>query len=515
VTAPTLYEWFARSAERHPDAVALELGDEAITYRDLRGCAETVAGLIVSAHGGAPERVALLAGRSKAAFASYLAALRLGAAVVPLNPAHPVRRNEIICGGIQCEVLIADQNGHDQLDALRGTAGTAIQLPESQVTSGPPVPLPELRTGGEDIAYILFTSGSTGRPKGVPITHRNASAYIQRNIARYHIGPGHRMSHTFDLTFDLSVFDLFVSWGGGATLVSPGRNELLRPVDYLAGKSITHWFSVPSVISVSAELGNLAAGRALELRQSIFCGERLTCAQAAAWHSIAPQAGIDNVYGPTELTVACTEYRLPAKPENWPTTSNDTVPIGSVYENLEYVITDSNGSIADEGELCIRGVQRFAGYIDPADNQGRFLTLAGDRYLPYEGTKPEPEQYYRTGDRVRWEGGELVHLGRLDHQVKVRGYRVELGEIESVMGRHPGVTQAVVIALLNGDDTELVGFYTGAAAPDRDFIRFLRQRLPIHMVPRRLQHTTSLPLNANGKVDRSALQSGLLASHIH
>ena len=511
MTSRTLYEWFDRSVERHPDAVALEVGDEALAYRDLRGCAETVAGLIMSAHGSAPERVALLAGRSKAAFAGYLAALRLGAAVVPLNPAHPVHRNEIISSGIKCEVLIADQNGQGQLDALRGTAGTVIQLPESQVTSGPGGPLPELRTGAEDIAYILFTSGSTGRPKGVPITHRNVSSYIQRNIARYQVGPGHRMSHTFDLTFDLSIFDLFVTWGGGGTLVSPGRSELLSPVDYVADKAITHWFSVPSVISVSADLGNLPTGRAVGLRQSIFCGERLTYTQAAAWHAIAPQARIDNVYGPTELTVACTQYRLPADPERWPVTSNGTVPIGSVYENLEYVIVDSDGMVADEGELCVRGVQRFTGYIDSADNKGRFLVLDGDRYVPYEGAEPEPEHYYRTGDRVRWEGGELVHLGRLDHQVKIRGYRIELGEIESVMGRHPGVRQAVVIALRNGDDTELAGFYTGAAVPDRDFIRWLRQRLPIHMVPRRLQHITSLPLNANGKVDRGALRPESLA----
>jgi amino acid adenylation domain-containing protein len=506
MTTRTLYEWFARSAELHPDAPALDVAGEVLTYRDLRRCAEAVATTMLATRGSAPDRVALLAGRGVVAFAGYLAALRLGATVVPLNPTHPVYRNEIICGSIPCDVLIVDSNDNDDagLGGLAEAAGTVVRLADADVLAARPGPLPALSATPADVAYVLFTSGSTGRPKGVPITHGNVSPYVARNIARFEVGPGCRVSHTFDLTFDPSVFDLFVTWGGGATLVSPSRTDLLNPVDFLADRAITHWFSVPSVVSVSANLGNLPTDRPTALRQSVFIGEQLTYGHAAAWRAVAPNARIDNVYGPTELTVACTEYRLPDDPRQWPATSNDTVPIGPVYDYLDHVIVDDVGMPAAEGELCVRGVQRFAGYLDPRDNEGRFLVRDGDRYVPGDGVGPE--SFYRTGDRVRWENGHLVHLSRLDDQLKIWGYRVELGEVEAAIARHPDVTQAVVIAAPRDDGPELVGFYTGTPVPDRQLVGWLRDYLPIHMVPRRLHHRDSLPRNVNGKVDRHALR---------
>jgi amino acid adenylation domain-containing protein len=373
-------------------------------------------------------------------------------------------------------------------------------------------PLPALASSPDDVAYVLFTSGSTGRPKGVPIRHRNVSPYLAHNIARFGVGPGCRMSHTFDLTFDPSVFDLFVTWGGGATLVVPGRAELLSPVDYLVDNEITHWFSVPSVVSVSAELGNLPTGRETGLRMSVFIGEQLSYDQAEAWHAVAPEATLVNVYGPTELTVACTEYTLPPEVGDWPKTSNDTVPIGPVYGFLEHLVLDERGRPAEEGELVVRGSQRFDGYLDPADNRGRFLLFGGDGVTVYDGEgEPAAEHYYRTGDRVRWEDGHLVHLGRLDNQVKVRGYRIELGEIEAALRRHPSVHQAVVLALRNGDDTELVGCYTGEPAESGVLARALRKQLPVHMVPRRFRRLETMPLNANGKIDRPRITSDLMS----
>jgi amino acid adenylation domain-containing protein len=508
----TLYQWFTDSADRAPDAPALEVGEDVLTYGRLRERVDAVATRILAANGGqAPKRVALLASRSLTAFTGYLAVLRLGAVVVPLNPGHPVYRNEIICGSAELDVLVADDNGAAQVDGLGATAGAVLSLSDDDVRAAVAGELPELAVGPDDTAYILFTSGSTGKPKGVPITHANLAAYVARNIERFDVGPGCRVSHTFDFTFDPSVFDLFVTWGGGATLVCPHRTELLTPVDYLVDKAITHWFSVPSVVSVSANLGNLPTGRPTVLRQSIFIGEQLTFHQAAAWRAVAPQARLDNVYGPTELTVACTEYRLPDDPGQWPSTSNDTVPIGPVYEFLDHLILGEDGRPAGEGELCVRGEQRFTGYLDPGDNPGRFMVQDGDRYVPYDGTEPRPEFYYRTGDRVRWENGELVHLSRLDHQLKIRGYRVELGEIEAAIARHDDITQAVVVVVPRDDAPELVGFYTGVEVPDRQLVRWLRQYLPIHMVPRRLNHLAELPLNANGKVDRGALRESALS----
>ncbi|MFC5057159.1 amino acid adenylation domain-containing protein [Saccharothrix xinjiangensis] len=511
----TLYEWFEGSVRRFPDRPALEVRGEAVTYGQLHREVVSLADRLLREHGAPPKRLALLAARSRVAFTGYLAALRLGATVTPLNPAYPADRNRMVCELAGVDLVVVDESGAAQRDAeLDALVPTVVQLTEADITDTgvDEADLPPYAVSPDDVAYVLFTSGSTGRPKGVPVRHRNLSPYVAHNIERYRVEPGCRMSHTFDLTFDPSVFDLFVTWGGGATLVAPQRNELLTPVDYLVNHGITHWFSVPSVVSVSAELGNLPTGLVSGLRHSVFIGEQLTSRQAAAWHAVAPDAVIENVYGPTELTVACTEHRLPRDRAEWPETSNDTVPIGPVYDFLDWVVLDEDGRPAQEGELCVRGAQRFDGYLDPGDNAGRFLAFDGERAEPYDGDGPlTPGHYYRTGDRVRLERGEWVHLGRLDNQVKVRGYRIELGEVEAAMRKHPDVSQAVVIAHRRGDDTELVGFHTGSPVEPTAFLLWLRKKIPVHMVPRRYVHLDALPLNANGKADRGRLRELLTA----
>ncbi|WP_320068830.1 amino acid adenylation domain-containing protein [Micromonospora sp. RTGN7] len=510
MSAETLYELFASTAARTPDAVAVETDDGPLTYAELHRCALGLAELIVSRHGGVPTRVALLAAHSVAAFAGYLAAQRLGAAVTPLNPAYPVVRNRMVCDLARPDVLIVDDSGEVQLGTgLAGAAPTVLPLTDGQVreaAAGGDSLAPH-RAAADDTAYILFTSGSTGRPKGVPITHRSAIAYVRHNVTRFAVGPEARVSHTFDLTFDPSVFDLFVTWAGGATLVVPRKAELLSPVEYLRDRRITHWFSVPSVVSVGDELGTLPSGQVTDLRYSIFIGEPLTYRQAERWQEITPGAVIANVYGPTELTVACTEFRLDLDPLRWPMTSNDTVPIGPIYDFLDYLLVDEHGRAAEEGELCVRGVQRFDGYLDSSDDFGRFLSYSPDGAEPYQGGGLSPEHYYRTGDRVRVEDGNLVHLGRLDNQVKVRGYRIELGEVEAALRRHDDVTQAVVIPVNRTGETELVGFYTGVEVPG--LRRWLRKQVPVHMVPRTLTRLPAMPLNANGKIDRGALRDSL------
>ncbi|MET1071833.1 MAG: HAD-IIIC family phosphatase, partial [Umezawaea sp.] len=376
----TLYEWFTGSVRRFPDEPAIEVRGEAVTYAELHRRVVSLSERILREHGAPPKRLGLLAARSLVAFTGYLAALRLGATVTPLNPGYPAQRNRMVAELAEVDVMLVDESGAAQriaeLDAL---VPSVIQLTEADVvdTGVDEGVLPPYEVALDEVAYVLFTSGSTGRPKGVPIRHRNLSPYVAHNIERYEVAPGSRVSHTFDLTFDPSVFDLFVTWGGGATLVVPQRNELLTPVDYLVNHGITHWFSVPSVVSVSAELGNLPTGLVTSLRYSVFIGEQLTARQALAWHEVAPDSVLENVYGPTELTVACTEYRLPRDPRDWPGTSNDTVSIGPVYDFLDFVVLDEDGNLAEEGELCVRGSQRFDGYLDPADDAGRFLAFDG------------------------------------------------------------------------------------------------------------------------------------------
>ncbi|WP_433544356.1 AMP-binding protein (plasmid) [Streptomyces sp. CA-294286] len=514
----TLHAWFAASAGRHPGRVALEADGQALTYRELDEYSARVAAGILRACPGPPRRVGLLAGRRPAAYAGYLAVQRLGATVVPLNTAWPEARNASVARLAGLDLVLTDgpEGSHglpvpllDLADAVGGSADGTASPGEMGGPGGPGEP-------GEP-AYILFTSGSTGAPKGVPILQGNVAPYLAHVIDRYEVGPGSRLSQTFDLTFDVSVFDMFAAWGGGATLVVPSRDEILAPVRFVNERDLTHWCSVPSVISFARRLRALRHSAMPGLRHSLFAGEPLTLQQAQAWQAAAPSSRLENFYGPTELTITCSEFALDTDMGNWSATANGTVPIGHVYPHLEHRVLDAAGRPTEEGELCVRGPQRFPGYLDPADDVGRFWDLDGDcpavpacaprgpAVRPSDGIPAR--MWYRTGDRVRPVGRDgLLHLGRLDHQVKVDGYRVELGEIESALRDQPDVHDAVVLALpTTHGGTELHAVCTGDDPDPDPLLDALRERLPAYMVPSFLHVRPELPLNGNGKTDRAAL----------
>lgn len=512
----SLYEWFDRGVRRFPDATALECSGISLDYAGLARAVDALAARmapLVTSRGA----VGLLGHRTVAAYAGYLAIQRLGRTVVPMHPGWPPARTALIVRTARPALILAADTG---TGAGTGTETDTETVPVLRVTT------PDLLTMGEDlvpgafspppspgpgeVAYVLFTSGSTGVPKGVPIRHRNVSAYLSHVIPRYELGPGCRVSQTFDLTFDLSVFDLLASWGSGATLVAPGRNDLLNPVRFVTRGALTHWFSVPSAVSVADRLGLLAPSSMPGLRWSLFCGEQLTLTQLRRWREAAPESTVENLYGPTELTLSCAQLRLrPGDAE--PRTPNGTVPIGDLYPGHECLLLDEAGRPAEEGELCVRGPQRFDGYLDPAANAGRFVRVKDDRALPLAPGEPVADgAWYRTGDRVREGEGGMVHLGRVDSQVKIQGYRVELGEVEAALREQPGVSEAVVIAEPGPEGaTVLRAACAGSVADGRVLLRALRGTLPRYMLPESVAVLPQLPRNANGKIDRSRAAAAL------
>lgn len=499
----TLATYWRRSVSEHPDAVALDTFTHTYTYTELDDLAARIAGSIARCALAPRSRIGLLAIRETGTYAGYLAITQLGHAVVPLDPQAPLARTASVVklAGLACVVLTPA--AAPDLAAMLTEAGIAVVDPE--VSHGAVCDIQPDPVHLEDIAYILFTSGSTGRPKGVPIRHRHVAAYLERVIPHGDLGEGMRLSQTFALTFDPSVFDLFAAWGSGATLVVPRPRELLVPVTYVNTRRLTHWFSVPSLISHARRLNTLRPGAMPGLVRSAFIGEPLTLQQAQAWAAAAPGGVLENVYGPTELTIACSSAVLPRDPETWPSTVNGTVPIGTVYPALDWLVVDADGRQAGEGELLIRGPQRFSGYLDLADDAGRF-SRRDDDGLHHPHTPGEivsDSDYYRTGDRVIVHGETLVHLGRLDRQTKVDGYRIELGEIEGTMREHPGVLDVAVVTTERrpGPGLALAAAVSGQGFENTDLQRFLRKRLPGYMIPETMVPLAELPLNRSGKVD--------------
>jgi amino acid adenylation domain-containing protein len=517
MTTRRLYDWFRDSVERAGSATALEVAGQALSYAELHGAVERMAARIVSTVGRRPTRVGLLTSRSPLTYVGYLAIQRLGAAAVPMNLGAPVARNLVITKDAGLDVTIVDDTSASHLPEYPQQAGIPVlDLSDGRwraVLEDVDEPVPEMGNGNGEVAYIIYTSGSTGRPKGVPTTHANASALLADVVPRFGFDSTCRVSQTFELFFDGSIVEMFATWGTGATLCVAQHSDVFSPVRFVNEKRLTHWLSVPSIISFARRLRALTPGSMPTLRRAMFGGEPLTVEQVEAWRAAAPNATINNCYGPTELTVICTGYEVPEDPEVWPRTSNRSIPIGEIYPHLDFVLVDEDLRRCDDGELCVRGPQRFPGYLDPEENVGRFLSFDGEAGRLYEGTEPlTAEHWYRTGDRVRREDGALVHLGRIDDQIKVRGNRVELGEIESVLRRHPAIAEVVVVAVTAADEeVDLHAVYAGEPVDAADFAG-LCEELPVYMRPKGYHHRQRIPLAANGKVDRKQLAADMAST---
>ncbi|MFF8382598.1 amino acid adenylation domain-containing protein [Streptomyces kanasensis] len=520
----SLHSGFLTSVRHHPHRAALSLGGRVRTYAELDQVARRWAAALLEVS-ARPRRVGVLGHRSLVTYAGFLAALYAGAAAVPLNRKYPVARNQDVVERSDLDALLVDDGSLPHAARLLGGLRDAppVLLPESDevpagLRPGPGVltrgavegrtPLPEpSATGPDDTAYLLFTSGSTGRPKGVPVSHANVSAFLRVNAERYGFSPTDRFSNTFDQTFDLSVFDLFMAWSSGGCLVPLDGPDLRAPLDFIRDQEITVWFSVPSLAVLQHGSGTLRPDSLPSLRWSLFCGEALPASAAAAWQAAAPRSVVENLYGPTEATIACTVHRW--VPQRSPALSaNGIVPIGRPYPGMEAALLDPDGTpVADgaAGEICLRGPQVFEGYWRSPEQTRRSFHERPDG------------RWYRTGDiGRRTADGTLLYAGRLDSQVKVLGHRVELGEVEAHLRDREGVDQAVVVAVPGDEEgtTVLAAVLCGTDVDVDAVEKGLRDSVPPYMIPLTFHLVDRLPLNANGKVDRRALRERVVSGEL-
>ena len=495
---------FLRSAELFPERPALEVAGSTLSYGELRRHALGIAQLLATrdpARTG-PPLTGVFASRSVDAFAAILGILLRGHGYVPFNPRFPALRNRELLERAGCRVLVVDPQHVDAARAaIEGLAEPPALVPVQGEESEEEALLP---AGGPDTpAYLLFTSGSTGRPKGVLVRQANVTAFLEAVSTRYELGETDRLSQLFDLTFDLSAFDMFAAWQHGACVCCPDAGQLLRPADFVRNAGLTVWFSVPSAAMFVERLGGLRANMFPSLRLSLFCGEALPAELAAAWAIAAPNSAIENLYGPTEATIACTAHRWE---RNAPPGANGLVPIGEpIGANVVQVVDEalSEARPGEPGQLLLRGPQVVDGYWDdPAATAQSFVTMQGNG------------RGYLTGDRVvrPCEGAPLEYLGRVDSQIKILGHRVELEEVEAVLREEAGADAlAVGWPLTPSGAAGIVAFIADPSLDKVGLRRALAARLPDYMVPRELRLVSELPLNANGKRDRKALLSTLEA----
>ncbi|MGI9657826.1 MAG: amino acid adenylation domain-containing protein [Gaiellaceae bacterium] len=526
-----ILDGFATSVERFADRPALVVGDDSVTYEQLGETVGQIGATLANRVRADQPFVGLLAHRSLSAYAGVLGILAAGKAYVPLHPNFPLARTAAMVRLSQVDVLVV---GLEAVEALADVLAAAerpmtVIVPElarapdwaatheqhSFITRSDLVskagPIDPARLEPTSLAYLLFTSGSTGEPKGVAVTHANVQAYVQWIVDEYDVSEHDRFSQTFDLTFDLSVHDMFVCWERGACLYSLPDRVLTAPARFVRDHKLTMWFSVPSMAGRLVSLRMLRPRIFPDLRVSLFCGEPLPSEYASAWQKAAPGSIVDNLYGPTEATIAITRYRWDEETSP-PECVNGTVPIGLPFSGQRVRVVDQQGLAVPpggDGELCLGGTQVTGGYLnDEAKTAKQFVTLPGEAELTW----------YRTGDLVRQDVTQCLHyLGRLDHQIKVRGFRVEVQEIEHVLRGASGgaVSIAVPWPVRHGSAEGIVAFVEAREGLDpRALIERCRQLLPEYMVPREVRVVDAMPLNTNGKIDRGKLAQSL-AEAVH
>ncbi|MFX1675840.1 amino acid adenylation domain-containing protein [Paraburkholderia sp. A2WS-5] len=506
-----LHAFFFDAAASQPHMPALWARGCTYHYGEIQAWARRVSSGLHAAGGTNDVRRCLLFGhRSAAAYAGILGILDAGLAYVPLSTRMPARRIAAIIEESGAPLMLVDRHGARALEEvlpLLAQPPRIFLLDEDahdlSLPLLPSAPYVQRKSAESDVAYVLFTSGSTGTPKGVPITHANVSAYINGQLRIHGKSDDARYIQLCELVFDPSVHDMFVCWANGACLYVPETVDPLYNADFIKRHGITHWNSVSSVAGFMQQMRKLTADAFPSLRVSLFGGEPLARSLAQDWMRAAPHSRLLHMYGPTEATIACTYFEVDAGFVE--DRRHAVVPLGGALPDVEWVIVDdeldpvANGQ---KGELLVAGPQIAEGYLSP-DEAGNSRFVVGR----YPGRRAQ--RWYRTGDAVRiTEQYGLVFEGRLDSQVKIRGNRIELEEVERVVQTCSQAAQCAVIPWPvdeAGQAAGLVAFVTDASGEPGQIQRACRERLPLHAVPQRIEVLDALPLNVNGKIDRSAL----------
>jgi amino acid adenylation domain-containing protein len=512
---------FAQSAKTYPNRPSICIDSEVLTYAELAAAAGQISTCLQTSTVTGQNTCILLTRRTFAGFAGILGVLGAGKIYVPVSPSAPNERAISIASTTSPVAIIADYGGFNlaKLIAQNSTQPLVIILPEHELTEvdrgelAPhkvydksdlrqfPQEFEPVDVNPSSLAYILFTSGTTGEPKGVPVRQESVVRYVQSMASLYPLLQTDRCTQLFELTFDLSGHDMFVTWNAGSCLFVPHRGMALFSADLVVNQELTVWFSVPSVVSELMYSRKLTPGIFQSLRLAFFCGERMPIRLAQAMKIAAPNALIVNIYGPTEATIAFTHYAWDGK--DLPEICHD-LPIGYPLPEQQVLLLDSNRRpvpLNTVGEMYLVGSQVSDGYWKNSKQ-----TIARYHDLTLNGQKPS--HAYSTGDlAIELPDLGFVFRGRIDDQVKLNGVRIELGAIEVAVRRVSGNQQAAAMVWPQDYPTKLIVYVEKGDLSATDILEKCRNLLPRQEQPHEIVEIDRLPLTGNGKLDRKKLIS--------
>jgi amino acid adenylation domain-containing protein len=487
VSSQCVHEVISAQVDRAPDAVAVQVHDTTLTYRQLDDRAAVIASRLAQAGAGPGTVVAVLMDRTPDLVAAIMGILKSGAAILPLDPRQPAERNTFCINDVGAKVVLTDGS----LPPFRDTV-TAAVVDLSDLAPQTPCEGGQSSTvSPADLAYVIYTSGSTGRPKGVLIEHRGVTNLMCTMFEEFGVGGSDTVLSVASISFDLALGDIFCALACGARLVLATAAQAANPT--ALGRLIADSGATYMMATATTWRALVGAGWRGNPRLTVASvGETLTEGLAEA---LLQRCGsVWNGYGPTEATAGTSVARL---------AEGDTITVGRPFANTRVYITDSRGRLQPvgvPGEITIGGAGVARGYLNRPDEHARRF---GDDPCHVGG------RIYRTGDRGRFTpDGRIQHLGRCDNQLKIRGFRIEPDEIESTLGEHPEVDCCAVVAreASNGEQ-QLVAYIIGEPGrPSEAAAReWLRRRLPEYMVPSAFMHLSALPTTTSGKLDKAAL----------
>jgi amino acid adenylation domain-containing protein len=518
-----LHHLLTDSADKYPNNQAVIYQDKSITYKEIDELTDKLAATLTSNSVQKGDRVGIYINKSIPSIISIFGILKSGAVYVPLDPKAPAERLAYIIRdcGIECLLtstakldsvsqMFSDDNPLNTIiitdESLKADKNYNLNIiPWKKVIEEKNYKLSEPTLTENDLAYIIYTSGSTGVPKGVMISHLNSLTYVRWVQATFKINPNDRLSSHAPLHFDLSILDIFGAVQAGAALVLVPEITSAFPrklADWIAENKISIWYSVPSILTMMLLHGNLTRYKFENLRLILFAGEVFPTKYLRELMKTIPRAEYYNLYGPTETNVI-TYYKVNSIPPE----QESSIPIGKSCANMEVFALTKDGKLVTEpgieGELFARGSCVAQGYWNDPEKTAR-------NFIRNPLQKNYFERTYRTGDIVTLDNeGNYLYKGRKDHMIKSRGYRIEIGEIETALYSNPDIKEAAVIPVPD----DVIGYriksfvvcHNGDSLNLSDLRMYLGKKIPQYMIPEEIEFYPSLPKTSTGKIDKTRL----------